>query len=129
MLMRTQLAYAADIFYIITLYAFKCCVVLFFKRISPHRGHAIVAWAVLSACLTFAVISVLLVALRCDISHPWLQYSQTCSGLAAHWKTIAALDISSELAIFAMSIHLVWDLQTSVRRKGKVVFAFSLRLL
>jgi hypothetical protein len=44
------------------------------------------------------------------------------------WQVISAFDIAFELAMFAMSIYLVWDLQASLDMKGTVVFAFSMRL-
>ncbi|KAK5114229.1 hypothetical protein LTR85_010294 [Meristemomyces frigidus] len=123
-----KLGYTADIFYILALYASKCCVVLLYKRISPDRNHSMVAWSVLSACVTLGVISVFLVALRCDLSHPWLQYHVQCSSLSAQWAAVAAFDILTEIAIFGMSLQLVWKLQTSLARKSRVVLAFGLRL-
>lgn len=70
-----------------------------------------------------------MVCFRCEFAEPWLQYNRTCDGLLARWKTVAALDIVSEIALFAMSIQLVWNLQTSFSKKSEVVFAFALRLL
>jgi len=103
--------------------------VLFFKRISPSRANATMTKIVLSACLAFALASIMMISLRCNLAAPWLQYRQTCTGLNARWEAVAVLDIVSEVALFAMSLHLVWDLQTSITRKSKVVFAFALRLL
>lgn len=87
-----------------------------------------VAWTVLTTCITLAVISVFLAALRCDLSRPWVQFEMQCSGLSAQWAAVAAFDILTEIAVFAMSIHLVWKLHTSLARKSRVVFAFGLRL-
>ena len=70
-----------------------------------------------------------MIALRCDLSHPWLWYGRSCSGLLVRWRAFAAFDIVTEVVLFGMSLHLVWDLQTSITRKSKVVFAFGLRLL
>ena len=123
-----QLGYTADILYIIALYASKCCVVLLYKRIAPDRAHSLVSWIVLGACLLFGVISIFLAALHCNLSHPWRQYRQDCSTLGAEWSAVFAFDAVTELALFGMSLHLVWDLQTPLTRKGRVVFAFALRL-
>lgn len=74
------------------------------------------------------MISVFLVALRCNLAHPWLQYSESCPSLAAQWRAIAAFDIITEVLLFALAIQLVWGLQTQFSRKTRVVFAFGLRL-
>jgi hypothetical protein len=125
----SQLGYASDILFLVALYLSKCCVVLFFKRISPARHIAIFAWTVLGICIAFAIASIFIVSLRCDLSRPWIVYGGTCSGLLERWYAAIALDMASEVALFAMSVYLVWDLQTSFDRKARVVFAFALRLL
>ena len=125
----SQLGFAADVLFLTTLYTSKCCVVMFFKRISPSRTDAIFAWAVLGMCLIFAVVSILVVSLRCNLSQPWIIYVKSCSGLQPRWQAATAMDVVSEIVVFAMSIQLVWNLQTSFARKATVVFAFGLRLL
>lgn len=110
------------------LYASKCCVVFLFRRISANRMHALVAWVVLAATLVLGVISVFLIAIKCDVSHPWIVWTGQCPTLGAQWAAVAAFDILTEFALFGMSIQLVWDLQTTLGRKGRVVFAFGLRL-
>ncbi|KAL9013964.1 MAG: hypothetical protein Q9173_001362 [Seirophora scorigena] len=44
------------------------------------------------------------------------------------WDIIGAIDIVTEVALFAMAILLVKDLKMSISRKGFVVLAFGLRL-
>jgi hypothetical protein len=44
------------------------------------------------------------------------------------WKVIGAFDIIFELALFGMSIYLVWGLYTSLANKAVVVSAFAFRL-
>ena len=95
---------------------------------SPSRTRAITSWVTLSACVAFGIVSIAIVALRCDLTEPWLRYGGQCTGLRERWRTVAALDIISELGLFAMSLQLVWGLQTSLSNKAKVVFAFSFRL-
>jgi hypothetical protein len=124
-----QLNYAANIFYILTLYASKTCVVLLFKRISSGIMHKKVAWIALANVLTTGIISIFLGALRCDLSKPWLlSGSAKCQSLPAQWKAITALDIATEIGLFAMAVHLVWGLQAAVPTKLRVIFAFGLRL-
>ncbi|KAL8809619.1 MAG: hypothetical protein Q9200_003254 [Gallowayella weberi] len=44
------------------------------------------------------------------------------------WDIIGAIDMATELALFAMSILLVKDLKTDVSKKAFVVIAFAMRL-
>lgn len=128
MLTDVQLNYAANIFYILALYASKACVVLLFKRISSGIVHKKIAWVGLGVVGTTGVISIFLCALRCDLGEPWIQFGRQCNSLLAQWKAIAALDIATEVGLFGMAVHLVWGLQTAVSGKLRVVFAFGLRL-
>jgi len=127
-LTQIKIGRAADIFYVVGLYASKCCVVLLYKRIAPDTSHSLVAWTVLGMCVVFGVISTILAALQCGVPSPSQTYHDACPGRGGEWAAVTALDVLSELALFAMSVHLVWNLQTNLSRKGRVVFAFGLRL-
>ncbi|KAI7498363.1 hypothetical protein KC367_g5144 [Hortaea werneckii] len=123
-----KLLYTSDLFYVFTIYGAKSSVILLYRRIAPDRAHSLVAWAGLSVTLLFGIISIFLVALRCDLSQPWLQYDVQCTSLSAQWAAVTAFDVISEALLVGMSVHLVWKLQMPLARKGKVVLAFALRL-
>ncbi|KAI6827228.1 hypothetical protein KC332_g7161 [Hortaea werneckii] len=123
-----KLLYTSDLFYVFTIYGAKSSVILLYRRIAPDRAHSLVAWAGLSLTLLFGIISIFLVALRCDLSQPWLQYNAQCTSLSAQWAAVTAFDVISEALLVGMSVHLVWKLQMPLARKGKVVLAFALRL-
>ncbi|GAB1732402.1 hypothetical protein NU195Hw_g741t1 [Hortaea werneckii] len=122
-----KLLYTSDLFYIFTIYGAKSSVILLYRRIAPDRAHSLVAWAGLSLTLLFGIMSIFLVALRCDLSQPWLQYDAQCTSLSAQWAAVTAFDVISEALLVGMSVHLVWKLQMPLARKGKVVLAFALR--
>nr|POE89964.1 hypothetical protein CFP56_20433 [Quercus suber] len=124
-----KLGYTADILYTVALYLSKCCVVLLFKRISSSRLHTLTAWVVFAICSVLGCASVLLVALRCDLSQPWIRYNTNkCGRFSAQWITEVSFDILTEILLFGMALHLVWGLQVKVSRKFRIVWAFSLRL-
>ena len=127
-----QLNYAANIFFVLTLYASKVCLVLLFRRISSGIVHKKISLVALGITLTLGFASVLLSALRCDLSEPWIQFGEVgdakCGSLFAQWKAIVGLDIASEVGLFVMAVHLVWGLQAAVSTKLRVIFAFGLRL-
>lgn len=122
------MSYAANIFYVLGIYASKCSVVLLFMRMVADRVHQTVGWSMLAGCCMLGLISVFLTALQCDLSHPWLIYQHACSSLTAQSTTIAVFDIISELAIFSLSIVLVWGLYTKASNKSRVIVAFGIRL-
>ncbi|KAF2163163.1 hypothetical protein M409DRAFT_68757 [Zasmidium cellare ATCC 36951] len=123
-----RLGYAADIFYVLSIYAGKISVVLLFKRIIAERMHQIVAWSIFGGCCVMGFISIFLSALRCDVSQPWLQFEKNFPSLAAQWSAVAAFDIVTELSLFFISILLVHGLHTKAKNKGRVVLAFGIRL-
>ncbi|EME38969.1 hypothetical protein DOTSEDRAFT_160788 [Dothistroma septosporum NZE10] len=128
-LVRVQkISYAADIFYIFSIYVGKCSVVLLFKRLTADRKQVLVSWALLAGCCIFACISTFLVALRCNTARPWIQYNVSCGNLNAQWIAVAAFDIISEVWLFLTSILLVWGLYTKAANKGRVVLVFAIRL-
>jgi hypothetical protein len=45
------------------------------------------------------------------------------------WETVAAFDITIEVALFAIAVYMAQSLRIRADRKLVVIFAFSLRLL
>lgn len=125
---KEELGLAAVILYVLTIYASKASVVLLFARISADRFHKAVARGLLASCLVFGFVSAFLVALKCDLSAPWRVYGQQCSSLFAQATAVAVFDVVTELILFGISLLLVWNLQTSLKNKSRVVFAFGTRL-
>jgi hypothetical protein len=124
-----QASYITDILYIITLFFSKASTAFLFLRLTPGRGHSIAIWSTISLCVIWAFISILLVAIRCHPKAPWLDTTMPmCSSLFARWQFIAALDIVTEAALFAISLYLIWGIQMSLKSKTIVVTAFGCRL-
>lgn len=94
-------------------------------------------------------ISVMIVALRCDLANPWHYFNvngTTCTALVRlmcvrldreltmasqinRWQTVAAFDIFTEIILAVASIYLVYALQMDWSKKAAVIFAFDLRIL
>jgi hypothetical protein len=70
-----QALYAADILYIVTLWWSKGATILLTKRLTPSRQHRYICYALGGFVTVWAIVSVFLVALRDDISAPWLDRS------------------------------------------------------
>ncbi|MCJ1436551.1 hypothetical protein MMC27_005930 [Xylographa pallens] len=121
--------YADDILYIITLWLTKSSAALLFTRLTPSRNHVFAAKAVLAISTVWAVVSIFMIALRCQLSTPWMDYDGQCSNLFLRWQIISAVDITTEIALFAVAVYIVQGLQMPLLRKGTVVLAFTFRLL
>ncbi len=145
-----QLGYATDLLYIIGLYLSKISTQLLITRLTMNSIQLIILRSMLACWTLFAVISIFIVALRCDLGQPWLQYGQECPGLVrenlfpellssevlrlliclqfARWQVVAAFDIISEVGIFGGAVYLLVGLSMALAPKAKVSFAFAFRL-
>ncbi|CAF9920580.1 MAG: hypothetical protein HETSPECPRED_004291 [Heterodermia speciosa] len=123
-----KVIYAADIFFLITMWCSKCSVALTFIRLTPQKKHKTVARGIMVATTVWLVLSIFLIALRCDLSQPWIFIGTKCQDLVTRWRIINSMDIALEVALFVMAILLVKNLQMELKRKIFVVTAFGLRL-
>ncbi|KAI4112533.1 MAG: hypothetical protein LQ345_006332 [Seirophora villosa] len=123
-----KLLYASDFFFLLTLWASKCSMALLFTRLTPRADHKRLAFGIRIIVTVWLVLSIFLVALRCDLSEPWIFIDPRCKDAVTRWDIIGAIDIVTEVALFAMAILLVKDLKMSISRKVFVVLAFGLRL-
>ena len=83
-----QALYASDILYIITLWLTKCSIAFLFLRLSPDKSHKLVSNATLLVSTVLTVISILIVALRCDLANPWIFIDVQCPGLVRAFRFI-----------------------------------------
>ncbi|KAF2492721.1 hypothetical protein BU16DRAFT_513894 [Lophium mytilinum] len=122
-------SYASDILYVTAIFLCKLSTCFLFVNLTPSKGHLLAIWTILSLSVVWILTSLFLVSLRCHPSHPWTDTSlSTCSNLFARWQAIAALDATTEILLFAMSLYLVWGIQMPLSSKLIVVGAFSCRL-
>ena len=121
--------FASELLYLVVLFLSKCCVSCLFLRLTPGRAHMRMIWAIIIASSVWATISVILVAIRCNPSHPWTDNVSTCSTYFARWAFIGAMDAIIEIALVANSVYIVSNLQMALKSKVVVVGAFSWRIL
>ncbi|PMD55142.1 uncharacterized protein K444DRAFT_98884 [Hyaloscypha bicolor E] len=121
-------AYSSELFYIITLWLTKCSVAFLLLRLSPQKEHKLATYSILASSTLFMIISVFILAFRCDVAQPWIFINAQCTNLLVRWEVETVFDITTELALFSASIYLVKGLQLSLSKKVTVIFAFGLRL-
>jgi len=120
--------YAAQLLYIVTNALAKATVALLLARIVFIKSRVYVCYGVLVLSALWGVGALLALAIRCTEYPPWQIIGDQCPNLLAEWKTITALNIIIEVALFAVPVWLVWNLQTDFGRKCTVVSVFALRL-
>lgn len=69
--------------YIFILWLTKCSVALLFIRLTPEQKHIFASYVVLGGSTLLMVVSEILVALRCDMSHPWIFVDNGCGDLVS----------------------------------------------
>jgi hypothetical protein len=61
----------------------KACIALLFMRLSPGKNHIRASKIALISSIVWAVVSIFMVALKCNLSHPWVEYNQKCTNLVS----------------------------------------------
>lgn len=73
--------YGDNILYIIAMFLSKFSVALLCQRLSPRRDIGMVIWGTMGGLALFALVSILLVTIRCNPLHPWIDLAAQCSSL------------------------------------------------
>ncbi|KAF2686399.1 hypothetical protein K458DRAFT_430231 [Lentithecium fluviatile CBS 122367] len=120
--------FTSQILYIVTLFFSKCAVLFLYLRLSPHKGHVVAAWASIVACLVWAIVAVVLIALPCNPHTFWRDGSDQCKNIWPRWQAIGTIDIVTEVTIFCIAIYIVAKLNMRRKTKVIVIMAFSARL-
>ncbi|KAM7188890.1 hypothetical protein V8F20_010399 [Naviculisporaceae sp. PSN 640] len=123
-----RIGYVSDIFAFFTLWATKCSIAFLFIRLSPDRTHILLARICLGVSTFVMMLSILITSLRCDLARPWIFIGEQCPGLISRWQVVVALDIFTEVSLFAVALFLTLGLQLSVSKKIVVLLAFGLRV-
>ncbi|KAE8403185.1 hypothetical protein BDV37DRAFT_250853 [Aspergillus pseudonomiae] len=119
---------ASDVFYLITLYLSRCCVVAIYSRLTPRRRHKNTLWGILAFTTAGTIISILVVTVDCSLNKPWVTPGEHCANLFARWQFITAIDIFTEMALFIFSAVLIYGLQMAIKPKLVVMVAFASRI-
>jgi hypothetical protein len=133
--------YASQLLYIMTIALAKASTITLLIAISPQKHHRRPMFGVAALIAAWAIASFLATAFQCSLPRPYLFTSSPvgfgasaaphaqCFNQIPFWDFVGAFDIFTDLAIMALPILVIRDLQLIRRKKTSVVFAFSFRLL
>ncbi|KAL2829770.1 hypothetical protein BDW59DRAFT_34310 [Aspergillus cavernicola] len=118
----------SDIFYLITLYTTKCCVLGIYLRLTPQKLHNRLSWGTLILCTLWVIPAISILTINCGFNRPWKGTGGQCENILARWQFIVALDIATELILFGLAVILLAGLFMPLKRKFTIAFAFVFRL-
>ena len=83
LILNPQSHYASDLLYITANCLAKCSVALLLARMTRTKKHLIGCNIILITSILWRFASFLAVAIRCNISHPWLTIHEQCTDLVS----------------------------------------------
>ncbi|KAJ9640331.1 hypothetical protein H2199_005870 [Coniosporium tulheliwenetii] len=118
--------YAADLLFIACMCSSRLAMILFVQRCGVKK-HFIATYVITAITIVWGIAALILIAVPCEAVMPWNSLDSTCSSLATRWTIIVAGDIFIEIALLALPVYLVWDVQITVSTKWAVITPFWLR--
>lgn len=114
--------FANDLFYLAVLLFSKLAVCFLFLRLTRQWSHLRAIYTIIGLCCGWFLLSVLLIS----IGSSWERVFSVPFG---RWLAVGVTDSITEVIFVLFTTFLVSDLHMSAIQKGKVIFAFALRLL
>ncbi|KAF2201257.1 hypothetical protein GQ43DRAFT_471961 [Delitschia confertaspora ATCC 74209] len=127
----SKIAFTAQLLLILALCLSKCSVILLIRRVFTQ--DLINFWLICNVLLVlswvWAIVSMVLIGAGCSISNYIPPTANNgCTGFAARWDFVIALDAFIEFAMVALPVYFLWGLQMAFNLKSRVVLAFAFRL-
>jgi len=122
-----QFQYAIDILYILALFCARASILFLLERLQKSTTNRIwrSAIAVLGA---WVIASLLMIALKCNLRHPWIQYNAQCTGLLARWYVVEVVGAVVDASLIVAVLYLVYNVQMPRIQKAKVLLLFGIRV-
>ncbi|KIW24311.1 uncharacterized protein PV07_10038 [Cladophialophora immunda] len=121
--------YAWNILYITSLSFGKVSTLSLLLALSPNKSYRIPMLATGGLTAVWAIASIIASAFQCSLPHPYLITTSKCFSQEGFWDAVGVIDILTDVALMAIPIWLVHNLQLPVKKKIAVCFAFSFRTL
>ena len=92
------------------------------------------------------IASLFMIALKCNLRHPWIQYNAQCTGLVrsfnsfcnacfslpiqlARWYIVEIAGAVVDASLIAAVLYLVYNVHMPRIQKAKVILLFGIRVL
>ncbi|KAJ5740782.1 hypothetical protein N7493_000654 [Penicillium malachiteum] len=122
--------YAAQILLIITIALSKISSGLLFQSTMTSRGYTWANGALMVIIVAWAIGTILALALRCPMPNPWKwSPSGQCINQEALFQSIAALNISTDVALVVLPCILLRNVQLSRWKRFRIMALIASKLM
>ncbi|KAM3552068.1 hypothetical protein ARSEF4850_007562 [Beauveria asiatica] len=120
--------YIGQFFYIASVGLTRVASAFLVEQVAQHGPHARPARMLAWLSGTWAVLCLVIVAVRPPFSSPWLAVDGGRT-MFSRWLAVEVGGLVNEAALWALIIQLVWSLQMQLSRRSLVIAVFGFRLL
>jgi hypothetical protein len=126
--MKSQLFFAAELFYVYTIASTKISILLLYMSLFPNRTFAVWAKGLGAIVLAWAIACVAGVIFSCNPVNGFWDRSipSTCIDSTKFFIGNAVPNMVTDTAILVLPVRMVWRLQMSKKRKVAVSGMFLL---
>ncbi|WZH45494.1 hypothetical protein QYS62_006554 [Fusarium acuminatum] len=126
----SKLMYASRVLSILVHATTKVSLGLLIRQIDRQGGLNLANMILGGVVIAWAISGVLTTAFQCSLPQPWLAESrQQCPNQGPIFIYNRIMIISTDLALCILPVAMMWEVQTSIRRKIIVMALFGTRLI
>jgi len=143
----TQALFTGQLSYIVSVGLTRVSTAFFVRHLTRHLPQVRMSYILVAVSGVWTAVSTLVVALRPNIARPWatldgtealvgliqllwpLDLLQPNSPQHSRWIAVEATGLAIEVALWALSISLIWSLQMKIQKRVLILSAFGCRLL
>lgn len=143
-----QILYASDLLYFTATFSARTAVLCLINALSPEYWHTLFTKYCIVLSMLMSVTGVFMIAFGCDVKAPWSQIVDECESTVSlflsnatvicislthhyqytRWIAITVFGIFLGLAIFGVTLRMLFNLQRRWSGKFKATMVFALRL-
>lgn len=129
-MLTSQLVYASRIFALFVAGTTKISLCLLIRQID-NQGKLNMANLALGGIVVLWVVSGFFATVfQCPLPSPWIVTSnEQCPNYGGIFLYIGVMDILTDLALCALPVAMMWQVQTTLRRKVIVMALFGSRIM
>jgi len=99
------------------------------SRLTRTDKHLRAARWIIIFTIGWSAAAILMIAIRKDIRHPWLEWMISGYGLYRRWIILEVVGMVTEIGLVGLAVTLVGFLAMDNKIKYVVIGAFGIRLL
>ena len=144
---RVQALFTSQLSYVGSMGLTRISTAFFIGHLTRHSPHVRMSNILVAVSGAWTAASILIVALRSDIAHPWttldgeeamvgflqglvaLDIPEANSPQYLRWLAVEATGLAIEVALSILAIWLIWGLQMKIQKRLLTLSVFGFRLL